>query len=187
MTDHGATPSYPQQPYPYGPPPVVYASWIRRVGGYLIDSLIGVAAAIPAYVLVFVGVTIGSEDLHTTTDRYGGTHTTGDWNGTGTPLVVIGALLYLVPIAVFIWNICIRQGRTGYSIGKGVLGIRLIGESSGRPIGGGLSFVRQLAHIVDSLVCYLGWLWPLWDAKCQTLGDKIMSTVVVVQPKEPQE
>ena len=43
-------------------------------------------------------------------------------------------------------------------------------------------FVRQLAHIVDSLVCYLGWLWPLWDSKNQTFADKIMSTVVIIQP-----
>ena len=51
-------------------------------------------------------------------------------------------------------------------------------------MGAGLCFVRQLAHIVDSLVCYLGWLWPLWDSRRQTLADKIMATVVVVQPQE---
>ena len=31
----------------------------------------------------------------------------------------------------FVWNICLKQGRTGYSIGKGVLGIKLIGEAVG--------------------------------------------------------
>jgi hypothetical protein len=31
-----------------------------------------------------------------------------------------------------------------------------------------MCFVRQLAHYVDSLLCYLGWLWPIWDAKRQT-------------------
>jgi uncharacterized RDD family membrane protein YckC len=48
-------------------------------------------------------------------------------------------------------------------------------------MGAGLCFVRQLAHYIDSLVCYLGWLWPLWDDRKQTLADKIMGTVVVVQ------
>jgi hypothetical protein len=26
------------------------------------------------------------------------------------------------------------------------------------------------------LICYIGWLFPLWDAKRQTIGDKIMTT-----------
>ena len=39
--------------------------------------------------------------------------------------------------------------------------------------------MRCLAHFVDSIACYVGWLWPLWDAKKQTFADKIMGTVVV--------
>ena len=81
------------------------------------------------------------------------------------------------------WNYCLKQGRTGYTIGKGVLGIKLIKQDTGQPMGAGLSFVRQLAHIVDALPCYLGYLWPLWDAKRQTFADKIMGTVVIEQPK----
>jgi uncharacterized RDD family membrane protein YckC len=51
-------------------------------------------------------------------------------------------------------------------------------------MGVGLCFVRQLAHYIDSLACYLGWLWPLWDPQRQTLADKIMGTVVVVQRQD---
>jgi hypothetical protein len=47
-----------------------------------------------------------------------------------------------------------------------------------------MSFVRQLAHIVDGLVCNLGYLWPIWDPKKQTFADKIMGTLVIVQPQE---
>ena len=36
------------------------------------------------------------------------------------------------------------------------------------------SIVRQLAHIVDGIFCYVGYLWPLWDGKRPTLADKIM-------------
>ena len=89
----------------------------------------------------------------------------------------------VVTVAFWVWNICLRQGRTGASLGKSNLGIRLLKESTGRPLGAGLSFVRQLAHYVDSMICYLGWLWPLWDAKKQTIGDKIMSSVVVRDPR----
>jgi hypothetical protein len=42
-----------------------------------------------------------------------------------------------------------------------------------------MSFLRALSHILDSLACYIGWLWPLWDGKKQTFADKVCSTVVV--------
>ena len=34
-------------------------------------------------------------------------------------------------------------------------------------------------NIVNAIPCYLGYLWPLWDAKRQTFADKIMSTYVI--------
>ena len=46
-----------------------------------------------------------------------------------------------------------------------------------------MSFVRQLAHVLDGLPCYLGYLWPLWDAKRQTFADKVIGTYVIDQPK----
>ena len=36
-----------------------------------------------------------------------------------------------------------------------------------------------MSRILDSLACYIGWLFPIWDAKRQTLADKIISTVVI--------
>jgi hypothetical protein len=39
--------------------------------------------------------------------------------------------------------------------------------------------VRQLAHIIDGAICYIGYLFPLWDAKRQTIADKIMGTICV--------
>ncbi|COY49143.1 proline-rich antigen pra [Mycobacterium tuberculosis] len=42
-----------------------------------------------------------------------------------------------------------------------------------------MSVVRQLAHFIDAIICFVGFLFPLWDAKRQTLADKIMTTVCV--------
>ncbi len=70
-------------------------------------------------------------------------------------------------------------GVCGQSPGKKVMGIKVIAEETGQPIGGGMGIVRQLAHIIDSVVLYIGWLLPLWDAKHQTLADKVMKTVVI--------
>ncbi len=91
----------------------------------------------------------------------------------------IFVVLYLASLAVSIYNRWILAGKTGQSWGKQVLGIRLVKEDTGEPIGGLMAFVRDIAHIVDSIICYIGFLFPLWDSKRQTLADKIMSTVVV--------
>ncbi len=115
----------------------------------------------------------------TTTNADGTTTTSMDGGGASLILILIGVLTSL---AFFVWNTCMKQGRTGYSIGKGVLGMKLISEKTGQPIGAGMAFVRYLCHIVDS-ICYIGYLWPLWDSKRQTFSDKIMSTIVVNEPQ----
>jgi uncharacterized RDD family membrane protein YckC len=80
---------------------------------------------------------------------------------------------------VQIYNRYILAGKTGQSWGRKALGIRLVGEQTGQPIGGWTASVRGFWHFADSLTCYIGWLFPLWDAKRQTIADKIMKTVVV--------
>jgi uncharacterized RDD family membrane protein YckC len=134
------------------------ANWPQRVGAYLIDYLI---AAVPAFLAVL---------LFSGTDP-------GDNPNAGAGIVAF--LLYLVSLGVWIYNRAIQQGRTGQSWGKQVLNLRLVRMADGQPMGGGMSFVRDLAHIVDALPCYIGYLFPLWDARRQTFSDKIMSTVVL--------
>jgi uncharacterized RDD family membrane protein YckC len=88
----------------------------------------------------------------------------------------------VVLLVIFGWLIFNRWylgGTTGQSIGKKVLNIRLVSDETGQPIGMLMAFVRDVCHIVDSIICYVGWLVPLWDSKRQTLADKIMRTVVV--------
>jgi len=88
-------------------------------------------------------------------------------------------LTHLIGLAYLLWNYGYRQGTTGSSLGKSVMKVKVVSEVTGQPIGFGLSIVRQLAHFVDAIICYIGFLFPLWDAKRQTLADKIMTTVVL--------
>ncbi len=75
-------------------------------------------------------------------------------------------------------------GTNGRSPGMAIMGLKCIGDESGQIIGGGTGVIRSIAHIVDSIICYIGWLFPLWDVKRQTIADKIMKTVVLTdQPK----
>jgi uncharacterized RDD family membrane protein YckC len=98
--------------------------------------------------------------------------------------LVLGLIVSLLPI-VYIIYISIQQGETGQTPGKRMAGTKLIREADGQPIGAGLSVGRYFLHFIDSAICYVGWLFPLWDAKRQTIADKIVSTVVVTgEPKQ---
>ena len=147
-----------------------YAHWGKRVGAYLIDSLL----LLPFYVVGMLFI-----------PRYEVYRDTGETVRTGGQPILF-ALVMLLATAFALWNMVWKQGKTGQSIGKGVLGTKLVSEQTGQPLGPGMTFVRQLAHILDSLPCYLGFLWPLWDAKRQTFADKVMSSVVVDAPKDAQ-
>jgi uncharacterized RDD family membrane protein YckC len=165
-----------QQGYglPYQDVPA-YASWIKRVAAYLIDSLVSTVAQLPALIGYILWLVRATPDA--TTDPVTGEITSmAGPSGLEIGIIAAGVVLSL---AVTFWNVVIRQGRTGQTLGKSALGITLIGDQTRQPIGAGASFLRQLAHIIDGLVCYLGFLWPLWDAKRQTFADKIMNTIVV--------
>ncbi|HEX2575688.1 MAG TPA: RDD family protein [Aquihabitans sp.] len=96
----------------------------------------------------------------------------------------LGLLISLAGLAFGIYNGYLN-GSTGQSVGKRVVGTRVVAEATGQPIGGGQGIIRYFSHIIDGIICGIGYLFPLWDAKKQTIGDKIMKTVVLTgQPKQ---
>ena len=130
-----------------------YANWGQRAGAYLID----IAPIIGGYIVLLVISLI----LHNVLS------------------VILALLFWLGALAWTIYNRVITMGNTGQSLGKRVVGIKLVSETTGQPMGAGLCFVRDICHIVDAVICFVGFLFPLWDAKAQTLADKIMTTVVI--------
>lgn len=142
-----------------------FAHWGQRVAATIIDSF--VVAIVPWAFFIFALVT------GETTTRGGRTDL--EPTAAGGAALAIGGTLYL---AIWVWNRLYRQGKTGQSVGKKVMNIRLVAESTGQPIGMGRAFLREIAHIADAPF-YLGYLWPLWDDKRQTFSDKIMTTVVL--------
>ena len=143
---------------PTGP---VYAHWGLRVGSFLIDWLIPTMALV---VFIFIAGAIAGASDSSSGDSAAG---------------VVVVVAYLALLGFWVWNSCLRQGRTGRSVGKQVVGTALVRDSDGSYLGGGMAFVRELAHFLDGLPCYLGYLWPLWDTKRQTFADKLCGTVVV--------
>lgn len=153
---------FPPPPPPgggYAPPPGVQqpAQW---QGPPLADFGKRVQAAIidwfgPNIVAVFVSIAISSS---------------------------LGTLLSLAALGWGLYNAYLA-GESGQSFGKKQAGITLVKASDGQFIGGMMGIVRSFAHVVDGIICYIGFLFPLWDPKKQTLADKIMGTVVIETPQ----
>jgi uncharacterized RDD family membrane protein YckC len=169
------TPGFP--PYGYAAPPVggERAGFGVRLGGYLLDGLLYgllmVAFIIPGTVLVVASfddcVTIESEVLCPDGSPEAG------MIASGIALIVLGFL-----IVAFIYLRAL--GRTGQTWGRRIVGIKVIGESTGEPIGFGRALGRQLfAGFISAQIFYVGYLWMLWDDKKQTWHDKVVNSIVV--------
>ncbi len=177
--------SYPPPPPPsggYAPPPPGpairtlpkqdYTPWLSRVLAFVIDIL--------PYVIVHsigTGILMTTQQTSCVTDitPYAVNQVCATQNSAVG--VLAQALASAVGLFYLIWNYGYRQGTTGSSLGKSVMNFTVLSEVTGQPIGFGKSILRVFAHLVDAIICFVGFLFPLWDAKRQTLADKIMSTV----------
>lgn len=164
----------PQQGAVGALPQSAYTSWITRVGAYLIDSLIPTVIS-----LIGLGIALaigfGTAECDTTDYNYGSS-TQCEVTSVNVGAIIVLIVAGLIAFVFALWNLY-RQGKTGSTIGKSVMKFKVVSEKTGEPIGFGMTIVRALAHIVDSAICLIGYLFPLWDQKRQTLADKIMSTV----------
>ena len=155
-----------------GLPKEAYTPWLTRVLAWLIDIL-------PVAILqgIGYGLLIGTRETVCMTET--SEYDLGEFCATGASTLgqASFAITWILALVYFIWNYGYRQGTTGSSIGKGIVKFQVVSESTGRPIGFGMSIVRQLAHVVDAAICYIGYLFPLWDAKRQTIADKLIKTV----------
>lgn len=151
---------YGMPAYAVAPPSVTYAHWGLRVGAFLLDFL-------------FQGIFLALQITLSQAAK----------NADSTGLAVLSLLVAVAELWFVIWNLYVRQGRTGYSLGKQIVGIKLINEQAGQPLGGWMCFGRNLLHLLDEIPLFLGLLWPLWDAKRQTFADKIVGSIVVVEPR----
>jgi uncharacterized RDD family membrane protein YckC len=162
----------PPGPAIRGLPNQAYTPWLTRVGAYLIDTL-------PLAVILGAGWLILQNSVDTAcltaTTQYDVDQICTIGYSTLGIAVMWGAVL--IGLVYLVWNYGYRQGTTGSSIGKSVLKFKVVSENTGQPLGFGLSVLRQITHVVDAVPFYVGYLFPLWTAKRQTLADKIMASV----------
>jgi uncharacterized RDD family membrane protein YckC len=143
----------------YGAPVVgagAPASYGSRVVAVLIDGAIG-AVGIIVVLLLAVLLTALNDTLGV--------------------LVLLAGLLGI--FGFNIWNLILRQGQTGQSIGKKQQHIVLVADATRGPVGPGMALVRYLLGGLINSFCYIDMLWPLWDPESKRLTDKILNFSVV--------
>ncbi|HTV12793.1 MAG TPA: RDD family protein [Acidimicrobiales bacterium] len=138
--------------------PGTLADWPQRALGLLIDWVVGWG---PLVVLWVFGAAINVDVIYVL-------------------FLLVG---WIYSLAVFVY-FGMQVGQFGSTPGMRVIGLKCVSKSTGQAIGAGMGIARAFVHIVDSIICYVGWLFPLWDAQRQTLADKIMGTLVVKVPAE---
>jgi uncharacterized RDD family membrane protein YckC len=122
--------------------------------------------------IVFVPlfVVIGLLSGHGYAEHYGGQRNVGiDWTGRD--------LLLAIALGVGYYIVC--ESATGATLGKRMVGIRVVGED-GEHVTFGAAVVRNLVRIVDALFFYfVGFIFAILSTRGQRLGDRAAHTIVV--------
>lgn len=127
------------------------APWHSRVGAFSIDVLLGTAVVT---VMALVGLAVPAR---------------GAWWWLCVSVIGIVVLVVLV-------NRLLLPTVTGWSLGRALFGIAVVGRDGQAPGPWGL-LVRDLAHLLDT-ASVVGWLWPLWDSRHRTFADLLLRTEV---------
>jgi len=153
-------PQYPNQ-YGYGAHATWrYAEWGDRAAATLIDSAVFGGALIVAYLLTIVAVAVSDFAA-----------------------LIVGSVTILPTLAASFYLLLWVPGVTGQSPGRRVMGYEIVSEQTGGYLGGGAFIGREFLGGLINNLCYIDYLWPLWDDKNQRLADKIVNSVAVVTTK----
>lgn len=153
------------------------AGFGRRLGAYLLDTVLyglfmGVFLVV-GFVLIFgVGLADCGTDPFTDEIVCNGRENVGG--------ILAGALAILVGFVLVLVVYLRSLARTGQTWGRKIVGVRVVASSTGGAPGWGRAIGRTVfAGFISGQVCYLGYLWMLWDGKNQTWHDKVAGTFVV--------
>lgn len=143
---------------------VEYASWGRRAAAWLIDWVLLYFALFPCS---FVGAILDAMTASAGSSSYSGS------SGAFASLASCAWTLATPAYFVFL------HALGGQTLGKKMLGIKVVRIDTGREPNLGWSVVRLVGTWVSTLILCLGYLWPLWDDRKQAIHDKMAGTVVI--------
>lgn len=100
-------------------------------------------------------------------------------------------LLFLLVFLIWLGYWVVLQGTKGFTLGKLLLGLRLVKDDGNLPAGIPRTLARQLLVIVDAfpyVIPYLtGFIVAMTSDRNQRVGDKVAGTLVVKQEAAGQE
>jgi uncharacterized RDD family membrane protein YckC len=175
----------PPPSYAYAPPRDPTAVMGRRIVAFLVDYL----PTIILFVLLFAAFADRADKpdffsfnnidacptIRAETDR-GVCFETTDTVYTvtnGEAVIVFG-----LPFVVSFLNLVVLQGAQGASVGKAVMGLRVV-DGAGRTAGFGRAFVRWLFLIIDMICLVLGLIVASVTKPHRRIGDFVAGTYVV--------
>ncbi len=140
------------------------ASLWRRLGALILDSTLLTA-------LWWLALIWGA-------NRWNGLQSNGSSNVMGTPLLAATVGIVVVA-ALYFW---LMEALFGATLGKAFVGIQ-VRRVSGEGAGTRAAFIRNLARLLDFLPAFylLGWIFAVFSAKRQRIGDRIAGTVVILR------
>jgi uncharacterized RDD family membrane protein YckC len=148
----------------------------RATGGWSSLEHAGIALRFVAVLLdaivIFVplGIVVGLMTGGGYAERDGGYSNAG---------VHVGGNAFWLLLALGVGYYVVCEAATGATLGKRLVGIRVVGED-GEPLTFGAAVVRNLLRLVDALFFYLvGFLFAVTSTRGQRLGDRAAHTVVV--------
>jgi uncharacterized RDD family membrane protein YckC len=154
-----------------GPVAGAYASWGIRLGGWLIDTVI--FAVVQAILNAVLRHSTTLSVRYTMMAHNGGAQRHGRFS--------ILALLIAVVLTIIYCTVLVG-GRRGQTVGMMAVGVRAVRDGTFDGVGYSKAFWRSLLEQILRVTVIIGLLddlFPLWDAKRQTLHDKAVGTVVI--------
>jgi uncharacterized RDD family membrane protein YckC len=94
-------------------------------------------------------------------------------------LVLPVALYYVLSLVVGAGYNVYFWSTTGQTIGKKVMGLKVVSAETGQILGVQGAVIRYVCTIVSSIPLGLGYFWALWDPKHDTWHDKLAKTKVI--------
>lgn len=164
---------YGAPPQGYGAPPqAAYAGMGKRFFAALIDGVLVGIGAVPGWIVIMISA-VGAASM---SDSRG--HLSDDAAGAMMGGLLIGYLLIFAgTLIVWLFNVHLL-GKNGATLGKRWMKIRVL-DPAGQPLGFGKAFLRELVKGLLGGLCFLVYLWPLFDQEKQALWDKMFSTHVL--------
>lgn len=146
-----------------------YASFLRRLAAAIIDALI---MYIPGTILQMIfGVEAIVSDFQSHMK---------DQNIEAAMAVLVGLALYL-PASIIIqasYEAFFTSSAWMATPGKKALGLQVV-DKNGQRISLGTGFVRHFSKWISAIICYIGFLFPLFDEQKRALHDRLANTLVM--------